>query len=269
MPIVPVKFSAHNEAGYNTTITATTQAAGYPASNMLSPASPFLEWRSTNLAIQQIQIDFGAPRLVELVVLVNVNFIAPGIMLHFESTPMFQEGPVIAATPGFNYSNRRYSYAWVPSPPGNRRYLRLEINTTSTTDSLAYFRCGGIWAGPLFALPRDIRWEEEMVTVEPMIEIQPAHHGWRQRLKMGEPYTIIRARRLAVTANGAAPGVNAELQTWQHADYLMWYFDAFAWFSNRGKAQDAWIMRRISEAAWPIHQTVSEGDLVMEELTGP
>ena len=268
MATAQARLSLVNAAA-TATITATTEAAGWPASNMQRPQAPFEQWRSTNKTLHEIVVDFGAATPIGLVVLVDVNFQTPGIDILFEDSIMGGGTPAVVATPEFNAWNRRYSYAWAPSPVGNRRYLRVQINTSTTTDGAAYFRVGGIWAGPLAGLFRDIRWDEEMLTVEPSIDLQPSHQSWRQRLRMGDPYTVIRARRIAVTANGAAAGVNAELDHWLLIDHYMWGQDAFAWFSNRGKAAEAWIMRRISEAAWPIHQTVSEGGLVMEEITGP
>lgn len=263
MPTVQAKLSLINHA-MTATITADTAAAGWPASNLRYPQSPRTAWRSTTTATTQIYVDFATPKLVELVVLVMPNFL--NVALAVAST-IGGSDYLTAVTPtGWNRWSRHRQLAFVVSPGQTYRYLRLGIPADAT---LAYFELGGIWAGQFYAMPRDIRWEEEMVTMEPHLDLQPQSEAWRQRLTMGDPYTIMRARRLAVTATGAAFGVNAELEAWNEIDYYMWTFDAFAWYANRGNTAEAWIMRRISEAMWPIHQTVSEGDLILEEVMGP
>jgi hypothetical protein len=266
MPTVQARLSVENWVS-SATITVDTQAANWPVTNLRYPQSPMLGWRSTSTALNQIIVDFGTPRLIEMVVLVHLNAVSTQIAL--ASTPLGTDYVSPMTTTQGNLWNRRNMVAFLITPGVSRRYLRVGLTPGSTTDGAAYFHMGGIWAGPLVALPRDIRWDEEMITMEPTQDLQPAHQGWRQRLRMGDTYTIIRARRLAVTANGAAAGVNAELNQWNLIDYYLWAYDAIAWYSNRGNNSHVWIMRRISEAAWPIHQTVSEGDLVFEEVMGP
>jgi hypothetical protein len=264
--IVQARLSVVNHA-MTATITAGTEAAGWPASNLRYPQAPLLEWHSTSTVSHIVLVDMGSAKLVEMIVLVNLN--AAQVQLALSATAGGSEwiSPILVT--GSNRWSRRFQQSYLVSPGQTYRYLRIGLQPVAPVDGAAYFRMGGIWAGPLMAVPRDIRWEEEMLTVEPLIDLQPSHNAWRQRLTMGDPYTVIRARRVAVSANGAAAGVNAELGTWLDIDHAMWRADAFAWASNRGDPSLAWIMRRVSEAAWPIHQTVSEGALVMEELMGP
>jgi hypothetical protein len=272
MPTVQARLSVQNWA-QSATITADSAAADWPASNLRYPQSPMLGWRSTSTALNQIYVDFGTPRLIEMVVLVHLNAVSTQIALATTPAGVDYVSPLTATQP--NWWNRRNMVAFLVTPEVTRRYLRVGLTPGSTTDGAAYFHMGGIWAGPLVALPRDIRWDEQMVTMEPVLDLQPQHQGWRQRLKTGDPYTVIRARRLAVTANGAAAGVNAELDQWNVIDYYLWDHDAIAWYSNRGNNSHAWIMGfsglpgQPPSAAWPIHQTVSEGDLVLEEVMGP
>jgi hypothetical protein len=257
--IVQARFSDLNHVA-TATVTAPEQA-GYPASNIKTPQSPRVVWRAPNTAAVRITVDFGSPKLVEMIVLVRPEF--PSLTYVLEATPLSNNWVSPPISVSYNQWSRVFQNGYLVSPGQTYRYLRVEIPSST------YQQLGGLWAGPLVAVPRDIRWEEQMITVEPVRDLQPDHQGWRQRLKMGDPYTVIRARRVAVNAAGAAAGANIELAHWIDLDARMWGVDAFAWYSNRGDPALAWIMRRVSETAWPIHQTVSESDLTLEEVMGP
>jgi hypothetical protein len=264
-----LRISASNYCSTATVSVVSTQQAAYPATNALEPQRPFLPWRTTaSSSDQYLHLDFGAQKLVELVALVGVNYQSARLVLDTDAAfavPLTYSSGVVPVN--YNLWSSGYRRAFLISPGVTVQYLQLMIPANA---ALGYFDTGGIWAGPLIGMSRDIRWDEIMERIEPHVDVEPAHRGWRQRMQMGYPKTIIHAKALAVVGAGENSSSYVELNEWRSFHHYTTGGAPVAWYSNRaGTGDDVWIMRRINDPAIPLNQRAAEFDVELEELTGP
>jgi hypothetical protein len=263
-----LRVSAANYCSTATVSTYSSQQTGYPATNALEPQRPFLPWRSTTSSSDHyLNVDLGAQKLVELVVLVGVNYQSARITLAVDSA--FTNSPYSSGIVAVNYNlwSSAYRRAFLIAPGVTVRYLQLMIPANA---ALGVFDTGGIWAGALISMSRDIRWDEMMERVEPHVDVEPSHRGWRQRMQMGPAYSIIHAKALAAVGSGENPSTSIELNEWRTFHHYTTGGAPIAWYSNRTTSfEDVWIMRRINDPAIPINQRASEFAVELEEVTGP
>jgi hypothetical protein len=264
-----LRISAANYCSTASILTVSTAATGYPATNALEPQRPFLPWRTTSASTTQtLALDFGAQKLVELVAVVGCNYQSAALYLDTDSAfaePISYQSGIVAVN--YNLWSSGYRRAWLISPGVTVRYLNFQIPANA---ALSTFDTGGIWAGALIGMSRDIRWDEIMERIEPHIDVEPSHRGWRQRMQMGPAKTIIHAKALAVVGPGENPSNANELNEWRTLHHYTTGGAPVAWFSDRtGAAEDVWIVRRLNDPAVPINQRASEFDVELEEVTGP
>jgi hypothetical protein len=263
-----LRISQTNYCVTATVSAATSAATGYPATFALEPHRPFLPWRSTTSSSDHfLNIDFGTQKLVELVVLVGVNYQSARISLAVDAA--FTNSPYTSGIVAVNYNlwSSGYRRAFLIAPGVTVRYLQLMIPANA---ALGAFDTGGIWAGPLIGMSRDIRWDEIMERIEPHVDVEPAHRGWRQRMQMGFPKTIVHAKALAVVGPGQNPSDYPELNEWRTFHHYTTGGAPVAWYSNRTATfDDVWIVRRVNDPAVPLNQRASEFDVELEEVTGP
>jgi hypothetical protein len=264
-----LRISQTNYCATATVSAATSAAPGYPTTFALEPQRPFLPWRTTaSSGDEYLHVDFGAQKLVELVALIGVNYQSARIVLDTDAAfaaPLTYSSGVVPVN--YNLWSSGYRRAFLIAPGVTVRYLQLMIPANA---ALGAFDTGGIWAGPLISMSRDIRWDEIMERIEPHVDVEPAHRGWRQRMQMGYPKTIIHAKALAVVGAGETPSSYGELNEWRTFHHYTTGGAPVAWYSNRTTTyDDVWIMRRINDPAVPINQRAAEFDVELEEVTGP
>jgi hypothetical protein len=261
--VSPVNLTEHS---FNT-LSVSTQHGIFTAQNVRYPQQPFTPWWSTTLAVNNLIIDFGVLRPVDCVLVVNTNYTI--VTVHLDVAGEFSPtefSTTLTASP--NPWTGRYTASAIIQPAINARYAMLQASG-ATTDGATHFSTGGVWWGSGSAyVPRDIRWEEEVRTLEPVFDT-PLPWGAIHRRRIGHPYTRIMAKRPALIHGSTTPGVGDELSTWLVIDRAAEQYGSLAWFANRGNPAEAWVMRRVNEPAWPITHVVSEDALVLEELVAP
>jgi hypothetical protein len=263
------EFSLVNHAAAaGTTVAGSTADSVYVAANAKSPHRPFLPWRSTTVASEQTLVfDFQAAVLMELLALINVNFTTFEFQANATDSwgsPTFESGDLTVSR---NPENDRYQLVHDPGAPPTLRFLRVRIPAQTPTDGAAYFKVGGVWAGPATAWPRSLELGTELETVEPQRMVAPDHGGFAQRLRLGEPFVRLRMRRKAYALS--TPLVGAELLAWQEIDRQTRETDAVLVWANGGATNQAWCMRRLPPRRWTVTLGFSEADLELEELRGP
>jgi hypothetical protein len=274
LPGTKLRVSVTNWLSTATVLSRTSEAAGYPATNALQPQRPFLPWRTTSAStLQDVSVDFGSAKKVELVAAVGLNY-GSTITFFFSNDSTFATG-VTGVGPlsvGYNIWSSGYRRATLIGAPGvgiTNRYMVYRITANA---AYSYFDTGGLWAGELLPLDRDIRWGETMERIEPVLDIAPSHRGWRQRVEMGPPYTVIHAAPLAVAhiGGGERGFISNELNQWNVLNHNMSGGRFACWFSNvTSGGDDVWIVRRLNDPSWTINQVTSEITLDLEEATGP
>ena len=247
------------------TVAATTTTANYPASNVKDPSRPALTWRSTVVTDSDLRANHGSAKLVELVLLLNVNFTS----VRFEANatdawgaPTYNSGALVV---GRNKWNDRYTLALLTSPAPTLQWNRLFIPTQATTDGAAYFEVGGVYAGPLTALPREWRVAFRMRTVRPVVEVEATLGKWRNRYITGDPFTRISMQRVA-DLSVTTPFTGDQVESYLDLDRLWWAAGFGALYLNRGNTAHAWVARMGQEPEWDVNGTIAESDMEIEEV---
>jgi hypothetical protein len=269
----PFLFGPSNYAATGSTYFATTADPNYPASFILDPTRPLLPWHTTNTALTDCMIDLGSAQSVGMLAVLAINY---GSVFFFgDNDPAFGSPDYTSPTlvTGQNPWNERYGVFHLLPTPITARYWLMRIFAQSTIDGQAYFSTGGVYIGPLQALPAEtdsfpggLEWDEEHVTDESIIEQRTAAGGV-QRLRVGPPKTILNYTRIA-HVNSASPGTSDGLAAWRTIDIAM-RDRAFLWALNYGNPTEVWMMRKTSQSTWPISFPVSRSPMVLEECIGP
>ena len=123
------------------TITATTEAASYPATNLQSLPTT-TRWRSTTVAsAQDIEVDLGSAQSVDLIALVNHNLTSgASIVISAGTTTGYLEFSSVTMT-----WREFLAFKWL-STPESYRYWRIRITDASNADSylaVGYLVLGG------------------------------------------------------------------------------------------------------------------------------
>lgn len=258
-----INFAARS----GTVVTGSTQDATYVATNVKSPQRPFLPWRTTATSEQTLVLDFLGTATITFLALIYGNFIdvtVQGNATDSWGAPSFSQATKLSRNPW----NSRYHLGIVLSGFAYR-YMRIVIAAQTPIDGAAYFRLGGIWAGVSVETPRHVEFSVRYERVEPKRDLVPDHEGWRQRLKLGEPYTRIHAERVA-RMTIESPGYGDELMTWALLDRQMWEMDYFAYFTNLLDPAQVYVVRRIESPTWtPSELGLADSTLELEEVVGP
>lgn len=236
-----------------TTVTGSSQDATYVDDNIQSPDRPFYPWRTTAITAQNIVFDFGSPKPIRLVLLVNCNYTSARVQGNASDAwgaPSVDE----AITIGQNPWTRRYQHALVLSG-FDYRYMRLLINAQTPTDGAAYFSTGGLWAGTIATMPRDLRENVLYEKVEPRFEARPPHDGWMQRARRGNAYMRM-TYALYSTADERAPGKADQLAQWLDIEDQMRSSEHFVVVPELGgdysvmDTSQVYVTRRRNNVAW-------------------
>jgi hypothetical protein len=267
-----IRVSVENYVA-SATVTASSEAAAWPAVYIQEPQNPFVPARTNTTGGQSWTIDHGSARTVDVWALIRANFTSVRIQADdadtFDSaagSPQYDSGVLTIAR---SRANRRYHHVHRPASPVTRRYNRIVVPSQTPVDFLGhvgagYYLLGGVWAGPWLTVPRDIMLGARVHTIEPRLDATPAHAGWRARQTVGYPIAHLTLRRRAQTF---VPTVaTSEVAQWQEIERV-WALADFALVSLTDyDASQGWIMRRLSESDWQDDGPWSDSDLDCEEV---
>lgn len=157
------------------TITASSSAAGYPASR-LSNSLLSESWRSVTAALTSITIDadLGSSQDIDIAALVGVN-------LEDDHTRRLQldDSATFATVPndhdstlgsGFDvtlgalmedHPSHGRNLIYFPGETINSRYARFTLNDTGNPDN--HLRASVLWAGPVWQAETGMQWDWELV----------------------------------------------------------------------------------------------------------
>lgn len=241
-----IQFSFQNFVS-DATITASSEAASYPATNIAFPERPFMPWRSGATGAQSVVIDFGSAQTLGVVVLARTNFVTATLAGNASDSwgsPSFSQAITITRNP----LTGRYQYAALLTG-FTFQFMRISIASQTPTDGAAYYLLGGVWAGAATAPPKNFLYQVEYRTIEPRVDLQPDHGGWRQRVHLGEPVARMSATRVARTTF-PTPFVDDHLRLWTDLDRQMREADKFALFLNNLDSSQGYVVRRTSDMTW-------------------
>lgn len=155
------------------TITATTAATGFPASNLADPRLQATLWRSTagSLTSQNIDVDLGSSSPYDIVALLGTNLEDSATRQPYGddvsnfATPDWTPGsasvfdvsvpPLLSGRDGWFVFGRHLII--FTETTQTDRYVRVTLNNSGNTDN--YLRAAVSWIGPIIQLPFDIAWE--------------------------------------------------------------------------------------------------------------
>jgi hypothetical protein len=233
-----------------TSVTATSEDSGYPASNLLTPRAPFIPWKSTSTATQTLSLTMSEAS--DLILLVRANFTEATI-------------GGVEVDLSRNFVNWRYQLVHLLS--SGVTTLSVVIPTQATTDGASYFSLGGIWAGPQVLPPLDFRFDVSPETLVGEITVKPDHGGWAEVMRLGEPRASFAVTRVATKLRRLSPGRGDSLQSWSEIDRQCWEAEVFAMAFNAGDDSAAYVCRRIGAIDWNRNRlNIAEGALKLEEV---
>lgn len=212
-------------------VTATSQAAGYPVTNLLDPEHPDIPWKSTSAGVHLALFDLGVARAVQFIALLYANFLT--VQIWADDAPSFNSGPAggpqyksALLTLGRNPMNGRLCVYHIPAstditPPASpptvtRRHwgIVIPVQTPVTgipnqSDYSAGFRLGAFLACPLTQL-RNFRWDYDPTPTQEIL-IKKSLGGNTQTLVMGPEYGHLTGTRNALTRATTAGAAATEL----------------------------------------------------------
>jgi hypothetical protein len=246
---VGLQFGFTNKVA-TATITSSSQDATFVRDNLKTPQRPFYPWKTTVATDSWAVIDFGAAQAVDLVGVIACNVATVRIQGNATDSwgsPSYNSGDLTVSQ---NPWNGRYQLVNIPSG-FTYRYLRLFIPTQTPVDGASVFSVGGLWAGVRVSAAEHFRWGAQFTTVHPRLDVGPDHHGWRQRLRQGEPLVRIDCAIPAQT-DAAQPARNDALDTWAGLQQQMWEAGHFLLFSNVVDDAQGWVMRLMNDPVWTV-----------------
>lgn len=229
------------------TVTATSEDELLTAQNLKAPERPFLQWETEALGAQRAVVDFGAAKQVDIVYVRHTNVTSvqvQGNTADSWASPAFTQPLTVTKNP----FTRRYQVAALLSG-FNYRYLSLLIPSQTPVDGSSSYRIGGLWAGAATKVPKNFDFAIGHEIVEPAQDVGPAHGGWAQRLKLGQPIVKLSVTRRART-HRKSPGLGDQLADWGEIDEKVWDADLFLLFLDAGDPCQGYIVRRDTGVAW-------------------
>lgn len=248
-------------------ITGTASAgAGYEIDNAKTPERPLLSYRSTSTAQSEVIADLGSAKLVELVLLLNVNFASATIQANATNSwgaPTHDSGAkAIAQDPWTG----RYTLAYVPPSGFTLRWNRILIPSQAPIGGATYFELGGVYAGPFTALPAGWAWGFDIEAIDPRLEVEAELGRWTNSYAVGDRFVHITATRRALITNKDAWATGDELAAWLDLD-RQWRDARFgAFWLNRGATAHAWVPRLRRAGPWKIDYPTAESQMELEEV---
>lgn len=247
------------------TLTSSTEHATYTDANLASPQRPFLPWRSTAITESWVKADFTTAQQLDLVAIVAAN--VGTVRVEANSTdawtaPPYSQTVYVSPNP---WTGR---YQRVVSPGVAYRYLRILIPAQTPVDGAAYFSLGGLWAGAALTLPALWRIGLRHTAILPQELVGPAHRGWSQRLRRGEPRVKITGE-LPARAGAASPGDGDSLEAWLIAQRLLWAADYGFLDLGVDDPSQGYVVRPTGDMDWTLDGAYAGGTWDVEEVVGP
>ena len=255
-----------------TWISASTQDADFPVTNLASPWRPFQPWKTTAGGAQNAVYDLGAATTVEIIALLRCNFtsvVIQGNATDSWGAPSYTSGTITLTQNPWNW---RYNLALLPVG-FTYRFLRISIPSQTPVaefkrTALSIYLIGGVWIGAVTASVDNPLWDVEYETFNPLDRQEPRHRGWAQEASMGEPKLMIIGRR-AGTMSTTTPAVGDELATWQSIERQAWaQGNRMLWYENLGNTSQVCVVRNLQMPHWVLHGTQAEGPWELEEVVG-
>lgn len=250
------------------TITGSSATGDNPVTAISKPGRPFLPWRTAAGGDQSAVINFGTAKQVQGIWLIRTNFTSVRIQGNSSDSwgaPPFDQ----AFTIGLNQWNWRYQLA-ARLTGFAYQYMRIFIPTQTPTEGSAYL-LGGVWAGAVEHLPENFRFDVNLATIQPGLDVQPTHQGWRQRLILGEPLCRLSCMRTSKVSR-LMPGVQDDLVTWQDIARRIRDNDMFAMVLGSADTTNGYVFRPVNTAYWQWTRRRllrAESPWELEELIGP
>ena len=165
---------------------ATTAAADYPASHVLTPRVR-RPWRSTTIGAEQnLILDLGSSLALELVGLQDCNFAGCDVYADDNATPTTLRGSVTLAKDKGGRFKASAAFS------ATARYVRVSIPAGATTDGAAFFRVGYLPVfGAVHAFERDPLYGSSVEVIEPMTQVELANDQG-QPVNRGPSYSVLR-----------------------------------------------------------------------------
>lgn len=267
--MVPAFSFTNYVADAATVITGSSQDANYPDDNIAEPQIPFIPWRTGALGSQNVVIDFGSARKIEIIIFNRTNFASvtiQGNAANSWGSPSFSQ----AITIGRNRLTGRYQHGEVLSG-FNYRYLRPLIADPGALGGETYYLLGGLWAGPMHEAPRRMDWQVTERVLEPSEDVAAASGEAVQHLILGEPWVRLTIPRPAWLRNPDQPWAEtSDLAAWADLDRRMREAGPFAYVPREGVASQSYIVRRQATVEWRRRDFgTAESTLVLDESIGP
>jgi hypothetical protein len=256
----------------SSTITASTEDASYPRTNLRVPEEPDNPAKTTVTTDSWWVIDHGSAKSVAAWGLLYANFTSVKVQANATDSwgaPSYDSGTL---TIGTNPGNGRLCLFHRPGSAQNFRYNRIFIPSQTPTvvpgqvSSSDRFRLGAVWAcSALTSPPRDILWDPDVEEVEPLEDVFTLSER-RQRLDLGA--SLFRLSGRVQAATGAVPMLADEIASW-HTFERAWKNADIALVSfSDDHAFWTCVMRDLSPIRWKPHAGLSERDFEWEEVAG-
>lgn len=133
--------SAEGDFMARTGASASTAAAGYPATNVLREYMRSA-WRSTTTGASWVSVNLGSARTPVAILVEGCNFTSCSVKGHTAADITGGSGSAITISQ--NERTGRYQAIWIVSGVTNKQYWGLQIGSQTPTDGAAYFQVGRI-----------------------------------------------------------------------------------------------------------------------------
>ncbi len=254
------------------TITQSSQASGYPASNVTDDAHPDIPWRTTATTAQWIEFDLGSAKTFDELTDLYTNYTSVRWRANTSSswggaTP-YDSGFVMV---GVNPCQGRYCRIERPTAPQTYRFVRMDIPAQTPTDGAAYFRTGALHLGAL-SLYRNFTWDFHPRRTQERV-LNRTVGGTEEQLLLGPARGLLTGTLKPLTRFKADETASSTtLLDDQVADLLVF---AQAW-SDAGKAlihflpdHPYWVamMRQVSEIDPSVNLTYADWPFEWREVS--
>ena len=273
MAVLRLSFTNLDEAAA-ASVTGSGQACTFCSSEAQQPQRPFRPWRTlTTTTPQDWLLDLGSSQTLDVIALINAGFTSATIQGASSSGLFGAPGYTQAITLTRDPLTWRYQLAHLPVAFGYR-WLRVKLDgstsTVATGPSLGstYFSLGGVWAGVLTSAPSHLMWGAHMKAILPKLDVGPAHGGWVQRLRMGEPRAQI-SGTISANITPATPLLGDDADLW--SDILrQWIAADYAYlYTNLGDPAQGRVMRCTDDIDYQVDGTRVLVHVLLDEVVGP
>jgi hypothetical protein len=260
-------FSVTNLAE-QATITASSQATGFEATNVVPAGRPFYGWRSTGVSGQFLKLQRTAtPGDVLALYVGNVNFSTLrvqasdtddystlGVTFYQYTVPMSR-----------NIFNWRYQSAVILPEEMNKTFLRLRV-VTAIDPAATYLTIGDLWLG--LATKVDLLHDISFQTITPRTLIDADSGAFTEELIMGEPRARLSVNRRART-DRLTPGMADDLTRWTEIDRQM-YSTGGLFIPTINDPTNAFIVRQVGQYGWTRQRlNFMDSHMDLDEIVGP